>query len=171
MGSKPIARSRIIFKMRLSEYIFENQIIVGLKSKKKKEVLAELLSLLIRLKKISPRSKQKIISALLARERLGSTALGQGIAIPHTRLEIIKKPLIVVGISKQGIDFDSLDGEPVFVIFLILSPKNLEGVHLKILAGISKILRDKYFLNRLKEASKPKQVKELIKAQEKSLGR
>jgi len=86
-------------------------------------------------------------------------------------LEIIKKPLIVVGISKQGIDFDSLDGEPVFIIFLILSPKNLEGVHLKILAGISKILRDKYFLNRLKEASNPKQVKELIKAQEKSLGR
>lgn len=152
--------------MRLSDYISEKQIIIGIEGKKKREVLEELLGLLIKLKKISPRSKKKVLSALLAREKLGSTALGGGVAIPHVRLELIKKPLIVVGVSKRGLDFDSLDGEPVFIIFLILSPKDLEGLHLKILATISKLLRDKYFLSRLKSVSKPRQVKELIRTQE-----
>ena len=124
------------------------------------------MGLLIKLKRISPRSKKKILSGLLAREKLGSTALGGGVAIPHARLDLIKKPLIVIGISKKGLDFDSLDGEPVYIIFLILSPKETEGLHLKILATISKLLRDKYLLSRLKTASKSREVKELIRVQE-----
>ena len=152
--------------MKLSDYISEKQIIIGIESKKKKDILGELLGLLIKLKKISPRSKKKILSGLLAREKLGSTALGGGVAIPHARLDLIKKPLIVIGISKKGLDFDSLDGEPVYIIFLILSPKETEGLHLKILATISKLLRDKYLLSRLKTASKSREVKELIRLQE-----
>ena len=84
--------------MKLSDYISEKQIIIGIESKKKKDILGELLGLLIKLKKISPRSKKKILSGLLAREKLGSTALGGGVAIPHARLDLIKKPLIVIGI-------------------------------------------------------------------------
>ncbi len=152
--------------MKLSDYISEKQIIIGIESKKKKDILGELLGLLIKLKRISPRSKKKILSGLLAREKLGSTALGGGVAIPHARLDLIKKPLIVIGISKKGLDFDSLDGEPVYIIFLILSPKETEGLHLKILATISKLLRDKYLLSRLKTASKSREVKELIRLQE-----
>lgn len=152
--------------MKLSEYISEKQIILGIEGGKKKDILAHLLGFLIKLRKISPRSKKKILSALLEREKLGSTALGGGVAIPHARLDLIKKPLIVIGISKKGLDFDSLDGEPVYVVFLILSPRDDEGQHLKILANISKILRDKYFLSRLRGVTQPKEVKELIAIQE-----
>ena len=152
--------------MKLSDYISERQIIIGLDTGKKKEVLQGLLEVLANLKKITYSSKDTILAGLLAREKLGSTAIGQGIAIPHARLELVKKPLVVIGLSGKGLDFDSLDGEPVHIIFLILSPKELEGLHLKLLATISKLLRDKFFLERLKKARKIREIKELIKTQE-----
>ena len=152
--------------MLLSDHISEKQIIIGSVSRKKKQALDELLTVLIKLKKISPRSKAKILATLLERERLGSTAIGQNIAIPHARLELVKRSLIVIGLFKDGLEFDSLDGEPVYIVFLILSPKELEGFHLKMLATISKLLRDKLFLDRLKKAKSTREVKELIQRQE-----
>ena len=109
--------------MRLSDYISEKQIAVKASSKTKKPALEELLGVLIKLKKISPRSKSKILASLLARERLGSTAIGQSIAIPHARLDLVKRSLVVVGLFKEGLEFDSLDGDPVYIVFLILSPR------------------------------------------------
>ena len=152
--------------MKLSDYISERQIIIGIKSKKKKDTLKELLDTLIKLKKVSSSSRDEVLLSLLARERLGSTAIGQGIAIPHARLEIIRKPLVVIGLSEKGLDFDSLDQELVNIIFLIISPRELEGIHLKLLATISKLLRDKFFLERLKKSRKIREIKDLIKAQE-----
>jgi mannitol/fructose-specific phosphotransferase system IIA component (Ntr-type) len=152
--------------LRLSDHISAKQITVEAVSKKKKPALEELLGILVKLKKINLKSKTKILSALLARERLGSTAIGQNIAIPHARIDEVKKSLIVIGLFKQGLDFDSLDGELVYIIFLILSPKELEGFHLKMLANISKLLRDKLFLDRLKKAKSSEQIKELIEIQE-----
>ncbi|MBN2120448.1 MAG: PTS sugar transporter subunit IIA [Candidatus Omnitrophica bacterium] len=152
--------------MKLSDYLSEKQIIVGAKSKKKKESLKELLGALVSLRKISPRSRNKILSSLMARERLGSTAIGQGVAIPHARLELVKKSLVVIGLFEEGLEFDSLDGELVYVVFLILSPKELEGFHLKMLATISKLLRDKYFLERLKKSKTASEISQLIKSQE-----
>jgi mannitol/fructose-specific phosphotransferase system IIA component (Ntr-type) len=155
--------------MQLSDYISEKQITVEAKAKTKKPALEELLGILVKLKKISPRSRLKILASLLARERLGSTAIGQSIAIPHARLDLVKRSLVVIGLFKEGLEFDSLDGEPVYIVFLILSPKALEGFHLKMLATISKLLRDKLFLDRLKRAKTAAEVKECIAVQEKSL--
>jgi len=152
--------------VKLSDYISERQIIVGVESKKKKDTLKELLDTLIRLRKVSTGSRDAILSGLLARERLGSTAIGQGVAIPHVRSNLVKKPLIVIGLSVAGLDFDSLDGDLVHVIFLIITPKELEGLHLKLLATISKLLRDKFFLDRLKNSRKVREIKDLIKTQE-----
>ena len=156
----------MLIKVRISDYIIEKQIVIGTASRKKKQALEELLTVLIRLKKISPRAKSKIVTALLERERLGSTAIGQNVAIPHARLDLVKRSLIVIGLFKDGVEFDSLDGEPVYIIFLILSPKELEGFHLKMLATISKLLRDKLFLDRLKRAKSSGDIKELIARQE-----
>lgn len=104
----------------------------------------------------------------MAREKLGSTGIGQGVALPHARIENIKKPIVLIGISQKGIDFSSLDGAPVYIIFLIISPIFQEGLHLKLLAKISRLLKDKYFLERLKELRSPQEIIEFIRRQEDS---
>ncbi len=155
--------------MEISDYISERQIITGLSPADKKETLSQLLLPLIRVKKISPRSKKKILKALLDREKLGSTGIGKGVAIPHVKLGIIKKPLLVIGRSDKGIDFDAIDGELVYTILLILSPKDGNGLHLKIMARLSKLLKDKFLLNKLKGAKTPRQIKEIMKIYETKL--
>ena len=155
--------------MELSDYISERQIVIDLKSTGKKEVLSELLLPLIRLIKISPRSKQKILTALISREKLGSTGIGKGVAIPHVKLDIVKKPLLVIGASSKGIDFDAIDGELVYTVFLILSPKDGGGLHIKLMARLSKVLKDKFLLRKLKNTRTPRQIKETIKVYEEQL--
>ncbi len=152
--------------MKLSDYVFEKQILIGGSFKKKRDALKELVSLLVKNKKIPVSRKDKVLSSLLAREKLGSTAIGKGVALPHARLDFIKKPLLVISVSAKGIDFDSLDGELVSVIFLILSPKSSGGSHVKLMAVISRLLRDKFFLERLKSISGSKDLKKLITTNE-----
>lgn len=157
--------------MKLSDYVSEKQILIGGSFKKKRDALKELVSLLIKNKKVSVAYKDKVLSSLLAREKLGSTAIGKGVALPHARLDFIKKPLLVISVSTKGVDFDSLDGELVSVIFMILSPKSLEGSHVKLMAVISRLLRDKFFLERLKNVSGSRDLKKLIAANEKPAGK
>jgi len=152
--------------VKITTYITEKQILLGLHHKKKRDVFKELLDVLLDLHKVSSASYDTILKSLIEREKLGSTAIGQGIAIPHARVEEIRKPLLVIGIKKEGMDFDSLDGEPVYVIFLIISSRREAGLHLKMLATISKLLRDKFFVEKLRTVDTPREVRELIKFQE-----
>ena len=86
----------------------------------------------------------------MARESLGSTAIGQGIAIPHAKSDSVTKLVAAFGLSKKGVDFDSLDGEPVNIFFLLLAPQDSAGPHLKALARIARLLKDKYFRDNLR---------------------
>ena len=103
----------------------------------------------------------------MAREALGSTAIGQGIAIPHGKCEFVSKLVAALGITKKGIDFDSLDGEPAYVFFLLIAPIDSAGPHLKALARISRLLKEKYFRENLKSIKDEKTILEII-AQEDS---
>jgi PTS system nitrogen regulatory IIA component len=100
---------------------------------------------------------------LLEREKLGSTGLGGGIAIPHCKLKEVKDVVLSVAISGPGVDFHSSDGIPVSLIFLILSPADLPALHLQALARISKVLRRPGVADRLRGARSPEEIAETLR--------
>ena len=137
--------------MRLVEILEENNIIPDLKANDKKGVLEELTE------SISSHEpsvdKASLVKVLVDRERLGSTGIGDGVAIPHGKLSSVRHPIISFGRSKQGLDFDSMDGQPVYLFFLIVAPENSSGFHLQVLARIAKILKNSAFRKKLLEAA------------------
>ena len=150
--------------MKISEILDPRAVKINLAASTKEEVLKELVGILAQMEQIGdPRS---IVKALLEREGLGSTGIGQGIAIPHGKTDTVHRLIAVLGISKKGINFDALDGEPVYIFFLLVAPKDTAGPHLKALAQISRLLRDSYFCELIRRAETPEQVFQLIKNEE-----
>ncbi len=137
--------------MKIMEFLSSKAIIMDIKSTKKEDVMRELVDALINSSDIDKRNRNKVVDSLIARESLGSTAIGQGVAIPHTKCDCVQNLVAAFGLSKKGIDFDSLDGEPVSIFFLLIAPQDSAGPHLKALARISRLLKDKYFRDSLQE--------------------
>ena len=136
--------------MRLSEILEENSIIPELKAKDKKGVLEELAGALTNHQ--PSLDKNALVKVLLERERLGSTGIGDGVAIPHGKFRGLKNPIISFGRSLKGLDFESMDGEPAFLFFLLVAPEHSASIHLKALAKIAKILKNSSFRKILLEA-------------------
>jgi len=156
--------------MRLSDFLCKNAISVDLKATAKKDVVNEMINLLIDSDVIEKKSKAKVFDVIMAREELGSTAIGQGVAIPHAKFEGIGKLTASLGISKNGVNFDSLDGEPAHIFFLLIAPIDSAGPHLKALARISRLLKDKFFRDNLKSAENVKAVLKLIALEDERIG-
>ncbi len=148
--------------MKISDFLCPEAVSADLKSRSKKEVIEELVQLLTSAGAVDKKIKRKLIEVLMAREALGSTAIGQGIAIPHGKCEGVTRMTAALGISKKGIDFDSLDGEPAHIFFLLVAPIDSAGPHLKALARISRLLKDKYFRDSLKTAPNAEAILSLI---------
>ena len=129
--------------MKLSELTDEEYILPELTAKDKKGVLEELVDALV--KREPSIDKKALVKVLLERERLGSTGIGDGVAIPHGKFHGITHPIIAFGRSRKGLDFESMDGEPVFLFFLLVAPENSASIHLKALAKIAKILKNSAF--------------------------
>ncbi len=146
--------------MNIMDFLSKEAISANLESKNKKGIIEELTGLLVKTKEI--RNKDNIVKILLQREALGSTGIGNGIAIPHGKSDKVKKLVAALGISKQGVDFESLDGEPVYIFFLLVAPIDSAGPHLKALARISRLLKDKSFRNTLKAAKTKEELVEII---------
>jgi len=108
----------------------------------------------------------RLIQALEDRERLNSTALGDGVAIPHGKLPGLKRVLAAFGRSRPGVDFQSLDGKPTHLFFLLVAPEDSAGAHLKALARISRLLKDDGFRARLMEAGDARDLFETIRAED-----
>jgi len=157
-------------QVNILEYLDKKDIIFKIRGKSKKSMLTFFVDHLIATKKIDKKYRKEIIKALLQREEIGSTAIGGGVALPHVRLENIKKVILCIGIAQKGVNFDSLDGEPVYIVALLLSPQREAGLHLKILALLARILKDKYFIQRLKETSEPEEVVSLFQRQQSLVG-
>lgn len=136
--------------MKIADILSGDLIIPELTSKNKKEVLEELVSVILKQNKLI--NKEELIEVLLEREQLGSTGIGDGIAIPHGKLKNIDALLASFGKSRDGVDFDSMDGKPTHLFFLLVAPENSAGIHLKALARISRLLKDSSFKQDLMEA-------------------
>ena len=136
-------------------YLNENML-----AKTKTEALEELVNALIKggLKLDSA----KVIEVLQQREKLGSTGIGDGLAIPHGKISSLDEIVVAFGRSKKGVDFDSLDGKPVHIFFLLLAPENSVGQHLKALARISKMLKKANFRQKLIETDSKSDLYKLI---------
>jgi fructose-specific phosphotransferase system IIA component len=148
--------------MNIMDFLSKKAILTDIKSTKKEDVMKELVDALINAGEIEKRYRNKLIDALMARESLGSTAIGQGVAIPHAKSDCVNKLVAAFGISKHGVDFDSLDGELAYIFFLLVAPQDSAGPHLKALARISRLLKDKYFRDSLRAAPDDKTIIKII---------
>ena len=134
--------------MKIIDFLKEGAIVPDLKATDKESVIKELVTLLKDIGEIS--DQEKIVEIILEREKLGSTGIGQGIAVPHAKTDQVKQIVVAFGLSRKGVNFESLDEEPVYLIFLVLAPVEATGMHLKLLAKIARLLKDKVFCNSLK---------------------
>lgn len=148
--------------MKIMDFLSKKAVKADLESKDKKEVIRELVDLIVKAGELKPRSKEAMVNILLDREVLGSTGIGQEIGIPHGKSGDVKNLVGAIGISRKGVDFESLDGEPVHIFFLLLAPQESAGPHLKALARISRLLKDKYFRDALKSATSEKEIINII---------
>ena len=124
-----------------------NSFLVNFEANSKKHVLDELTRLAERATKIN---SQTLLESLIKREKLGSTAVGNGIAIPHTNCLKIDKPKVFVAVLSNSLDFDANDDQPVDIIFLLLAPNNEGSEHLQALALVSRLLRNKELTSKLR---------------------
>jgi PTS system nitrogen regulatory IIA component len=136
--------------MKIMDFLSKEAIIPDIKATKKEDVIKELVDALINAGNIDKRNRNKLIEVLIARESLGSTAIGQGVAIPHGKSDCVEKLVAAFGLLKKGVDFDSLDGDLAYIFFLLVAPMDSAGPHLKALARISHLLKDKYFRDSLR---------------------
>lgn len=151
--------------VRITDYMSEDLISLQLKSKNKDDVLMELADLIA----VSPdvhNEENVIYKALIEREKLGSTGIGKGVAIPHAKTDAADKLTIAFGISKEKIDFKSLDDEKVNLFFVFASPMKDSQVYLKVLARISRLIREEEFRHQLLACKTPADVIECINKKE-----
>ena len=142
--------------MQILDFLSPEAIKMSLESKSKKDVIKELVDLLFATGKV--KDKKKMVQTLMEREELGSTGIGQGIAIPHGKSDTVTDLAAAFGLSTEGIGFESLDGEPVNIFFLLVAPENSAGIHLKALARISRLMKDQTFRKRLMEANSSEEI-------------
>ncbi len=152
--------------VNIQDMLRKDYIIDDLKSKTKKEALAELSEVFLH--DNTDIDRDSVVEVLMDREKLGSTGIGEGIAIPHGKLKGLENLIVSFGRSRVGVDFDSLDGGPVHLFFLLVAPENSAGQHLKALAKISRMLKDVSFRESLVEADSAEAIYDIIVEKDKA---
>jgi len=152
--------------INILDYIKKDSVVFGLKAKNKKAVFTIMLDALVAAKQIASKDKNSILKTLSKREEMGSTAIGGRIAFPHARIGVVKDIVLCIALSSGGINFDSLDQEPVNVIVLLLSNQKEAGLHLKMLAFLARMFRDKYFVQQLRDVETHTEVLALLNKQQ-----
>ena len=150
--------------MNIMDFLDERSVTVDLKSHQNKEsVIQELVGLLVKSGSVKEKDAHTLVQILLKRESLGSTAIGHGVAIPHGKSDTVKKMIAAFGVSRSGVNFDALDGEPVSIFFLLVAPEDSAGPHLKALARVCRLLQDKHFRESLKASKEEKALIKIIR--------
>jgi PTS system nitrogen regulatory IIA component len=142
--------------MNIGDALRETCVIADLKGETKEEVLTELVSALKEMGLIE--DVGEAVKVILEREKLGSTGIGDGVAIPHGKMKKLQNVLCAFGRSAKGVAFGTVDGQPVHIFFLLLAPEESTGLHLKMLSRISRIVRDASFRKKLMEETNAPQV-------------
>jgi len=150
--------------MKIVEFLNEKAVTANIKATDKEGIIRELVDLLAKAEGI--RNKEELVKVLLGREALGSTGIGQGVGIPHGKSNSVKRLVAAFGICHPGVNFDALDGEPVYLFFLLVAPEDSAGPHLKGLARISRLLKDKFFRESLKALTDEKSILKLIREED-----
>jgi nitrogen PTS system EIIA component len=148
--------------MKIVDFIREDLILPELRAKAKLEVLSELAGHLAAAHKDRGVTRDEVLKVLVERERLASTAIGEGVAIPHGKLDAIGRLVACIGRAPGGVDFDSMDGRPTHLFFVLVAPENSTGVHLKALARISRLFKDPDFRTRLMSAASGREMFDVI---------
>jgi len=148
--------------MKFADFISRGAIRAELTAEDKEGVIREMIQALQDAGKIEASEFESIVKAILKREELGSTGIGRGVAVPHTKHPSVDRLIGTVAISREGVDFDSLDGERVQLFFLLISPPDRPGDHLRALENISRQLRDDTFCKFLKKAKSAEEIEQLL---------
>ncbi len=150
--------------MRLRDMLDESTVKVGLESLDKEECIEEMTDVLVRAGRVADRAQ--VLSAVRTREAEGSTGIGKGVAVPHGKCAGLAGTVLAVGISKNGIEFDSADGRPVKIVFLIAASASEPGKHLQMLAEVVRLIRVPDLCDKLVASTTPKMVLDLLDSEE-----
>jgi PTS system fructose-specific IIA component/PTS system nitrogen regulatory IIA component len=148
--------------MKLSDFVVKEAILTDLKVATKDAAIRAMVESLGASGTIKAGEQESIIAAILKREELGSTGIGKGVAVPHTKHPSVDRLVATIALSRDGVEFSSLDGEDVHILFLLVSPPDRPGDHLRALENISRHLRNDNFCNFLKQAPSAEAVIELL---------
>ena len=151
-------------KLKVLDFLSPDAITADLQATTKRGAFEELVALLAKNGKV--KDAPAIVDVLMKREAIGSTGIGQGIAIPHAKSDQAEEVVAAFGLSRRGLQFNSLDGEPVYIIVILVAPPTAAAQHLKTLARISRLLKDKFFRQSLREARSPGDIVKIIQAED-----
>jgi mannitol/fructose-specific phosphotransferase system IIA component (Ntr-type) len=148
--------------MRMTDFVVREAIIPELTAINKESAIREMVGSLGSAGFFKAGDTEEVIKAILKRELLGSTGIGRSVAIPHTKHQCVERLIGTVALSRPGVSFDSLDGEPVHVFVLLVSPQDRPGDHLRALENVSRVLRDDAFVRSLRQAKTREEVWALL---------
>jgi PTS system fructose-specific IIA component/PTS system nitrogen regulatory IIA component len=149
--------------MKLTDFVVPEAILPNVNVRSKEEAIRVMVASLRSCGGIKGADEESIVAAILKREELGSTGIGHGVAVPHTKHPSVDRLIATVALAKEGVDFASLDGESVYILFLLVSPPDRPGDHLRGLENISRHLRSQSFCNFLRQARSQDDVMELLR--------
>ena len=146
--------------MKIAEFLSPHAVVADLSARTKAEVLVELSKTLARAHpELNP---ERLVEVLQEREKLGSTGIGEGVAIPHGKLGGLPQLMASFGVSREGVEFEAIDGKPTHLFFALVAPENSAGIHLKALARISRLFKNPRFRQSILEATTSEEIYRLI---------
>lgn len=148
--------------MKLSDFVVSEAILPDLQVESKEDAIRQMVASLTSSGSIRQEDEDGVVAAILKREELGSTGIGNGVAVPHTKHQSVDRLIATVALAHEGVDFASLDGEAVYILFLLVSPPDRPGDHLRGLENISRHLRNSNFCSFLKQARTREQIIDLL---------
>ncbi len=148
--------------MKLCDFVVAEAVVPDLDAGSKEAAIRAMVASLRAAGSVKAADEDGIVAAILKREELGSTGIGNGVAVPHTKHPSVEKLVATVAVARNGVDFASLDGEPVFILFLLVSPPDRPGDHLRGLENISRHLRNQNFCKFLKQSQSREQILDLL---------
>ena len=148
--------------MKLTDFVVPDAVITSMDAVSKEGAIRAMVESLKNAGSINADDEESIVQAILKREELGSTGIGNGVAVPHTKHPSVDRLIATIALSEEGVDFASLDGEAVHILFLLVSPPDRPGDHLRGLENISRQLRNSNFCNFLRQSNTSEQIVELL---------
>jgi PTS system fructose-specific IIA component/PTS system nitrogen regulatory IIA component len=148
--------------MKFADFVSRESIRAELSADDKESVIREMTQALLTAGRLAAGEYESIVATILRREELGSTGIGKGVAVPHTKHPSVEQLVGTVGVSQEGVDFDSLDGEKVHLFFLLISPPDRPSDHLRALENISRQLQHETFRRFLKQSKTQEEIIQLL---------